>query len=43
FNDKGKELNDFLSNTKLNFRKDKDNTLTKLLTYYDQLTSTEIK
>ena len=43
FNDKGKELNDFISNTKLNFRKDKDNTLTKLLTYYDQLTLTEIK
>jgi len=43
FNEKGKELNDFISNTKLNFRKDKDNTLTKLLSYYDQLTSTEIK
>jgi len=43
FNDKGKELNDFISDSKLNFKKDKDNTLSKLLTYYDQLTSTEIK
>jgi hypothetical protein len=43
FNDKSKELNDFISNGKLNFRKDKDNTLTKLVTYYNQLTSTEIK
>ena len=42
FNDKNKELNDFISNGKLNFRKDKDNTLTKLITYYDLLTSTEI-
>jgi len=42
-NDKGKNLNDFISDSKLNFRKDKDNTLTKLLTYYDQLTSPEIK
>ena len=42
FNDKSKELNDFISNERLNFRKDKDNTLTKLITYYDLLTSTEI-
>ena len=42
-NDKGKELTAFISDEKLNFRKDKDNTLTKLVTYYDQLTPTEIK
>ena len=42
-NDKGKDLNDFISNERLNFRKDKDNTLTKLVTYYDRLTPTEIK
>ena len=42
-NDKGKELTEFISDEKLNFRKDKDNTLTKLVTYYDQLMPTEIK
>jgi len=42
-NDKGKEINDFISAWHLNFRKDKDNTLTKLVTYYDQLTPPEIK
>jgi hypothetical protein len=38
-NDKGKDLNDFISNEHLNFRKDKDNTLTKIVAYYDQITS----
>jgi hypothetical protein len=38
-NDKGKDVNNFISNERLNFRKDKDNTLTKIVTYYDQITS----
>jgi len=42
-NDKGKELNDFISAEHLNFRKDKDNTLTKVVAYYDKLTPTETK
>jgi hypothetical protein len=37
--DKCKDLNDFISNEHLNFRKDKDNTLTKIVAYYDQITS----
>ena len=36
--DKDKELNNFITNERLNFRKDKDNTLTKVLAYYDQIT-----
>lgn len=36
-NDKGKELNDFINDEHLNFRKDKDNTLIKVVAYYDQL------
>jgi len=42
-NDKGKELNDFISVEHLNFRKDKDNTLTKVVAYYDKLNPTETK
>ena len=42
-NDKGKELNDFISAEHLNFRKDKDNTLTKVVAYYDKLNPTETK
>jgi len=38
-NDKGKDLNDFIINERLNFRKDKDNTLIKIVTYYNQITS----
>jgi hypothetical protein len=42
-NDKGKEINDFLSAAHLNFRKDKDNTLTKVVAYYDKLNPIETK
>lgn len=36
--DKDKELNNFISKERLNFRKDKDNTLIKLVAFYDQIT-----
>jgi len=42
-NDKGKEINDFISIERLNFRKDKDNTLTKLVAYYEKLNTPETK
>jgi len=42
-NDKGKEINDFISIEHLNFRKDKDNILTKVVAYYDKLIPLEIK
>ncbi len=39
FKDKAKQLNQYLNNNKISYRKDKEQSIVKLASYYDQLTN----